>query len=127
MTSTPAYTVVATFVGIVEAEICRGMLRAHDINANILDGELVAMNWGYSQAIGGVKVVVPTAQANLAKAYIAATQDGDIRVCVCPRCGGTDVVAVPMKLHQYLWSLIIARGSYRNAARLRCNTCRTWL
>lgn len=127
MTSTPAYTVVASFVNIVEAEICKGMLQAHGINASVLDGELVAMNWGYSQAIGGVKVVVPTANANIAKAYIAATQDGEVKLNVCPRCGGTDVAVVPMRFLQYLWSLIIARGPYHSASRLRCNTCRTWL
>jgi len=38
--------------------MARSVLRAADIDADIVDGEMVGMNWMYSVAVGGVKLVV---------------------------------------------------------------------
>ena len=51
--------VAATFTSVHEAQLAKTVLEAAGIDA-VLDNEhLVSMNWTYSNAVGGVKVLVP--------------------------------------------------------------------
>lgn len=63
---------LARFSTAVEAHILVGRLRNEGIEAMVLDEYLVTTNWLYSQAIGGVRVVVPVSQLQLAQEILAA-------------------------------------------------------
>lgn len=60
-----------------EAHILRARLEAEGILASIADEHLVAMDWFYSNAIGGVRVQVPACELNRALEVLAALQRGD--------------------------------------------------
>ena len=51
-------TAIAAFRSTGEAEAARSALDAAGIYAYLIDAELVRLNWLYTQAIGGIKVVV---------------------------------------------------------------------
>jgi len=49
----------ATFTGVHETQLARSVVEGVGVTA-VLDNEhLVSMNWTYSNAVGGVKVLVP--------------------------------------------------------------------
>ncbi len=62
---------VFTTTRLVEAELIRGMLEAHGMLARVLDGNLISMQPWLNDWAGGIKVVVPAAQAEDARALLA--------------------------------------------------------
>jgi hypothetical protein len=67
--------VVSAFTSVHEAHLARSVLQAAGIEATVADEHLVSMYWLYSNAIGGVKVLVPEAQAQHAKDLLASCID----------------------------------------------------
>ena len=63
---------VATFDIPAKAEIARNALTAAGIQAVISDGEIVAMDWLISNAVGGIKVQVWEEDAERAAAVLNA-------------------------------------------------------
>ncbi len=53
------WSVVARFTSVGEAESARSALDAAGIDARVGDENMVAVDWLMSQAVGGVKVLVP--------------------------------------------------------------------
>lgn len=53
-----AWVTLMRFATIHEAEVARGLLEAAEIEAILLDGEMTAMNWHLSPALGGVRLQV---------------------------------------------------------------------
>jgi hypothetical protein len=68
---------VERFTEVWQAHILRSRLEAEGILASIADEHLVAMDWFYSNAIGGVRVQVPACELDQARAVLAALQRGD--------------------------------------------------
>jgi hypothetical protein len=95
--------VVRTFTNVPDAHVARSALDAAGIPTQLADENFVAANWLYSNAVGGVKLLVPSDRLDEASALLQAGSDavGASRVerfdephetaCenVC-RCGGTD-------------------------------------
>jgi len=67
--------VVSAFTSVHEAHLARSVLQAAGIEATVADEHLVSMYWLYSNAIGGVKVLVPEAQAQDAREVLASCVD----------------------------------------------------
>jgi hypothetical protein len=67
--------VVSAFTSVHEAHLARSVLQAAGIEATVADEHLVSMYWLYSNAIGGVKVLVPEAQAQEARDVLASSID----------------------------------------------------
>ena len=72
-------------------------LQGAGINASLADENLVSPNWLYSNAVGGVKVMVPASQFEEARAVLdttAVTVSGQPNPGagedVCAQCGGTE-------------------------------------
>jgi hypothetical protein len=63
-------TTVASFDLAAKAELARNALTAASIPAVIADGEIVAMDWLISNAVGGVKVQVWEEDAERAAAVL---------------------------------------------------------
>jgi hypothetical protein len=68
---------VERFTEVWEAHILRARLEAEGLLASIADEHLVAMDWFYSNAIGGVRVQVPACELDRAREILTALQRGD--------------------------------------------------
>ena len=91
---------IAAFTSVHEAHLAKSALDAAGIPA-VLDNEhIVSMHWGYSNLVGGVKVLVESSRAEEARA-ILGTVAADIdpeeiadatssTLDACKRCGGTE-------------------------------------
>jgi len=88
----PLFTRIASYTNPHEAEVVRGLLQDHGIDAVLQDNMSVHMNWLYSNAIGGVKLLVPTDDVHDALALLeippADTLD---HTDSCPSCGSSAI------------------------------------
>jgi len=80
-----------------EAHIAKANLEAEGIPAYIADEHTISMQWLYSNALGGVKVQVPSQYEKKVK-YILAQDFSDLLdekfgkdEFACPKCGSTDI------------------------------------
>jgi hypothetical protein len=96
---------VATFNDPLEAQLARGKLESAGVRSTLADDNLVAMDWYYTNAVGGVKLQVmpadmPAAREALAEVRAARSEresQGSVDEpmeageTVCPKCGSPDV------------------------------------
>jgi len=68
--------VVATFALPTEAEMARGLLESNGIQARLRDDGLVGVHPWLSNAVGGVKVVVPAQDAERAREILDDAGEG---------------------------------------------------
>jgi predicted RNA-binding Zn-ribbon protein involved in translation (DUF1610 family) len=105
MTATD-WSVAARFITVGEAEAAASSLDAAGIECRLADQNIVGIDWGMAQAVGGVKVLVR--QDDLERAtdimgmpaydqVIEAIPDSAETAVpvVCPACGSSDYVTVP--------------------------------
>lgn len=74
------FTLVASYIDPLEAQIARGLLMAEGIDAHVGDEHLAVANWEWRLAIGGTKLRVPSAQATRAREVLAAMEAGDYAI-----------------------------------------------
>jgi len=80
-----------------EAHIARASLEAAGIPAVIADEHTISMQWLYSNALGGVKVLVPPEFANEARRILATDFSAAVELATgttkatCSACGGTNL------------------------------------
>lgn len=93
--------VVATFVSVGEAEAALSALEAAGIETFVGDENVVSVDWLYSQAIGGVKVVVAEQDLEAAREVLASTAEPEETAATpeaaevrCPRCGSKEFYRV---------------------------------
>ena len=65
------YVVVKTFTNVHEAHFARSVLTAGGIDTIVADEHVVSMDWFLSNAVGGVKLLVPAGQLDEARAILA--------------------------------------------------------
>ncbi len=92
---------VAAFSLPWEAEVARARLEAEGIDAVLGDEHLIRLDWFVSQAVGGVKVLVPRSEAEAAAALLAesrevpevglATEEDALGDPRCPSCLSTNL------------------------------------
>ncbi|MYM63038.1 DUF2007 domain-containing protein [Pseudomaricurvus sp. HS19] len=121
-----------------EAHLHKGLLEAAYIPAFIADEHTISMDWLYSNALGGVRLQVPAAYAEQARAVLAEVEEqhcaapaavADVdadepEYPACPRCGSqaTSYYRVGRRAAflAFLWlnfPLFPTRDGYR------CNSC----
>jgi hypothetical protein len=90
--------VVATFSFPHEAQIARANLESAGIPAVVENEHTVNMNWLYSNAIGGVRVLVPQTAVDDAMTILEADFSADLEAeypsentPTCPHCGSPDL------------------------------------
>lgn len=84
-----SYVIIARFENALDAEILRGRLVSEGIEAHLKDETTVNMNWTWSNAIGGVKVLVRESDAEQALQLIAPSaqeEKDDEGWGSCPQC-----------------------------------------
>jgi hypothetical protein len=94
---------VATFDTVAEAAVVQALLEADGIRVHASNSGLVGLDWSFSQALGGVRLLVPSARVAESRALVDAYRRGDLAAVddvdsppaaeVCPRCGSARVVA----------------------------------
>lgn len=70
------WIVVDGFIDVIQADIVRGRLEAEGIPAVLGNRHLVTADWLYSQAMGGVKILVPSEYLLEAREIIAGIDAG---------------------------------------------------
>ena len=93
--------VAGAFTSVHEAYLAQSMLEAAGIEARVADDHTVSMNWTYSNALGGVKVLVPEDRWQDARLLLSSDAhdlveptspdlSSDEGADQCGRCGGHD-------------------------------------
>ena len=99
---------VATFWQATEAHIARLKLESEEIDCVLIDENLVATDWLYANAVGGIKLRVPEADANRARELLGerppAVQTFE-QSGLCPECGSSDLDR-PVLIRRNAWSVI---------------------
>lgn len=72
-----SFATVAQLLNPTEAYLLAGCLQAAGIAAVVADANLIQANYLLAIAVGGVRILVPTARASDAAAVIAAFNRGD--------------------------------------------------
>src|SRR5579871_1176083 len=90
---------IRKFRDLPEALLAKGSLDSAGIECALADDNMVRMDWFYSNAIGGVKLLVSAGDAAEAEQILSqpipdhldVTDVGDIEQPKCPKCGSLDV------------------------------------
>ncbi len=93
---------IGRFRDVPAAQLARSRLEADGIQGFLLGVNHVSMNWAHSQAIGGIRLQVPTADAERARELLGQDRSLDLEEIPeadlpaaederCPRCGSDRV------------------------------------
>jgi hypothetical protein len=137
MTQSSDLTMVRTFSFPHEAHLACSALEAAGIQASVVDEHIVAADWLYSNAVGGVKVLVPVEDAATALAVLDTPAEVDVSAdgaerdatriadaVVCPRCGSHNVARVtPGRRLLFLTWLLLGLPVFPVLRRTRCGGC----
>lgn len=122
--------VVACFSFPHEAQIARASLECAGIPAMVVDEHTINMQWLYSHAIGGVKVLVPPECEQEAKDVLntdfSATVDAecDSDKAVCPSCSSYNIEPFTRgKVPAYIVFLLLGFPLFFYQHGLKCNDC----
>jgi len=122
--------VVAVFSFPHEAQIARASLECAGIPATIADEHTINMQWLYSQAIGGVKVLVPPEceqdAKDILKTNFSAAVDAECASdkTVCPSCSSSNVAPFTRgKVPAYLVFLLLGFPLFFYQHGLKCSDC----
>ncbi len=102
MDTEPGPVVARTFTSVHEAHLAKSVLEAAGIEVALADEHVVSMNWTYSNAVGGVKALVPAHRLDEAQslldtgAVIEDPQDGpaDSVADGCSQCGHSECESI---------------------------------
>ena len=129
------WVTVATFWQAPSAHIARLRLESAGIDCAILDENLVATDWLYANAVGGIKLQVPTTDADRAVELLSGKHgdpgptnperqplfDGQDR---CPACGSREVYPVRLSRRLIFLSILLLGAPLPIfTRRTRCATC----
>lgn len=137
MIEDPRLVVVAAFTSVHEAHLARSVLEAAGIETTIADEHLVSMTWTYSNAVGGVKVLVQADRLEEAKSLLESGAIVDLPPAsssygetdtggsdTCPRCGSREFESrLPGKRFAILSWLLIGVPLASPRRRRYCRKC----
>lgn len=119
--------VVATYSFPHEAQLARSKLDAFDIPAFVHDEHTINMQWLYSDALGGVKLAVPTSAHKQALELLqedAAIEELDEPALACKHCGGHHLHAYTQgKKPAFIVFLLLGFPLFCYQRGLRCEDC----
>ncbi|PLX40935.1 MAG: phosphoenolpyruvate synthase [Deltaproteobacteria bacterium] len=104
-----------------DAELARGMLDSAGIEAVVFDQNTVYMNWLYSNAIGGVRLMVH--EEDLAEAA-ELLGEADFARPHCPKCGSADIEAkAPGGIFAFLSTILLGIPHFFISKKAHCKRC----
>ena len=128
MNSLNQMVVLASYPTIWEAEIVVGRLQAEGIDAQLRDQHIVSTNWLYSNAVGGVKVMVPHDQLEMARSILEAPieeyeEDTPPGWGSCIECGSTDLEPITSRRSAWISYLLLGFPLFAAKRKLHCLKC----
>ncbi len=123
-------TTVARYSFPYEAHIARGKLESEGIPAFVADEQTINMQWLYSDALGGVRLQVPSAWAERARDVLDEDRTEDLEQATspesvaCEACGSHDTEPFQQGKR---WAFLVFLGldfplfPFRNT--VRCRAC----
>jgi hypothetical protein len=129
--------VVRAFSHPHEAHLACSALRAGGLAATIADENIVAADWLYSNAVGGVKVLVRPKDAAAAREILdcaavleqsdgrpASTDGNEGHEPGCPRCGSHNAITVARGIQMAVFSwLLMGVPLFPVWRQMRCQSC----
>ena len=117
---------VAGFVDHPQAYVAKALLEQHGFCIFLFDESMIRLAWHYGVALGGLKLMVPDAEAEAAKALLAAPADiAGEPIDLCPECGSEDVFRQPSRPLGLLGFLMAGIPILVPTRKRRCRTCDT--
>lgn len=126
---------VSTYTTATEAYIAKGRLQAEGIPAYIADEHYISAQWTISQALGGVRLQVPTSLESQALKIISEIQKGSYQLPLqkkiiesefthCPKCNSVNTYQVNWvwKLSFILMFMSVLPLPF-SRHRFKCNNC----
>lgn len=94
-----SWVAVRTFRDLPEALLAKGSLESADIECTLADDNMVRLDWFYSNAIGGIKLMVDRENMDVAEQVLSqpipenfeAEGIGPYEQPKCPECGSLDI------------------------------------
>lgn len=123
------WVVAETYSFPYEAQIAKTQLEASEIPARIENEHTINMDWLYSNALGGVRLLVPESYVEEAKTILAQDfsqeleQEFGLSEC-CPKCGSTDIKPYTEgKRPAYLVFLLLGFPLFSYKHGSKCQQC----
>ncbi len=121
---------IASFSYPYEAHIARASLDAADIPVFITDEHTINMQWLYSNALGGVRLLVPKHYEIEARALITKDFSENLNdelpteSASCPHCGSNDIQPYTIgKRAAFFIFLLLGFPLFFYKHGLKCNNC----
>lgn|SRR5690554_1902681 len=125
--------VIARFSFPYQAQIARASLDAAGIPAFVADEHTINMNWLYSNALGGVRLMVPRSRFAEAKTILETDfseqlePEPVLEPKLCPKCGSAAVEPHTQgKKPAFLVFLLLGFPLFFYRHGLRCTQCATF-
>lgn len=121
-----AMITVRTYADLSEAQVAAGFLRQHDIAVFLPDQHLVSTAWMYQHAVGGLRLQVPSGEADRARTLLSDV-DGEGHyptIEECPACGSNDVFRHKSLLAALLGFVWFAVPIVLQTGKMSCRRCR---
>lgn len=121
---------IRNFRDLPEALLAKGSLDSAGIECALTDDNMVRMDWFYSNAIGGIKLLVNVGDAAEAEQVLSqpipdhldVTGVGDFEQPKCPKCGSLDVSFRESQPAAYLSMALSVPIPFRKRA-WHCRSC----
>ncbi len=123
------WVVAETYSFPYEAQIAKTQLEAADIPARIENEHTINMDWLYSNALGGVRLLVPGRYLEQAQALLAQDFSQELEQEFglserCPQCGSTDIKPYTEgKRPAYLVFLLLGFPLFSYKHGTKCQQC----
>lgn len=123
------WVVAETYSFPYEAQIAKTQLEAADIPARIENEHTINMDWLYSNALGGVRLLVPDRYFEQAQALLAQDFSQELEQEFglserCPQCGSTDIKPYTEgKRPAYLVFLLLGFPLFSYKHGTKCQQC----
>lgn len=123
------WVVAETYSFPYEAQIAKTQLEAAGIPARIENEHTINMDWLYSNALGGVRLLVPDPYFEQAQALLAQDFSHEVEQEFglserCPQCGSTDIKPYTEgKRPAYLVFLLLGFPLFSYKHGTKCQQC----
>lgn len=110
-----------------EANMVKSKLESAGIPAFVADEYMVGMNWLYSNALGGVKVLIPESLATEALHFLGLETDApatsEANSGTCPKCESKNTDDFLDKRRSFLTWVLLGLPLLLPAKMKKCNDC----
>ena len=127
----PRPTVLRRYRDLTEAMVAKSVLDSAGIDSFLADGNVVRMDWLWSNAVGGIKLLVRTEDVEAAtKLLDEATPEsfevagvGEYQQPKCPQCGSMDITFGEADKHLKAAGFIVGLPLKATIAGWNCHSC----